>query len=33
VEFAADDSSGELHLSCLRCQNDSDFEVVPLSPD
>ena len=33
VEFAAEDFHGELHLSCLRCHNDSEFEVVPLSPD
>lgn len=33
VEFAADDLGGEVRLSCLRCQNDTEFEVVPLSPD
>lgn len=33
VEFAAEEEGGELHLSCLRCSNDSEFEVFPVSPD
>ncbi len=33
VEFAAEELGGEFHLSCLRCHNDTEFEVVPLTPD